>query len=302
MPVEIIAAMIGAIASILVPFIDVYLSYGKGTKVPTTFWYRRPIFSIPFGIFIGFILFKLGMDLYNKHKLEGIVEKQVNSYSKLVKKGLDEPNKDYIIPSVTVIVRLDEKQIRDVRIRESTEQIIYQIHALKDIAIKDRKGFNEFYHNSTADDVLYIHGSDEEVLTELGHGQKGWNVFFDSLFGQRYTVVTGARFIYPPNIPANRKIHFFTNLTPQQDAFCYPNTDGDVIGDLLIMIETDTLAFYSEQNGLEGGLERGNQIKNVKVNVYAEKPGSPLHRVSVARFGALENKETACLKVNWSSN
>jgi hypothetical protein len=139
----------------------------------------------------------------------------------------------YIIESAVMTVRLDgatnttTPKITDV-------EITYSLLALATVT-----NFDEEYHAMTPEaEVFRIHGSEPE--SDLDHpapDRKAWNVFLHLQPGQRQTIVTAARYIYPQGLPANRTIRDFPDLNPTEDVYCYPNSE-DIIGDLAIRIES----------------------------------------------------------------
>ncbi len=130
-------------------------------------------------------------------------------------------------------VRLDDVTNAPSR-RTAEVEIVYTIFALNTVT-----NFDEEYHSPITNAVVSrIRGSlPESALIENSPDRKSWNVPLQLQPGQRQTLMTGARYVYPTGVPTRRDIHEFHGVTPAEDVFCYPNSE-DVIGDLTIRIES----------------------------------------------------------------
>jgi hypothetical protein len=139
----------------------------------------------------------------------------------------------YVIESAIMTVRLDSAT-NTTTTKITDVEITYSLLALATVT-----NFDEEYHAMTPEaEVFRIHGSEPE--SDLDHptpGRKAWNVLLHLHPGQRQTIVTAARYIYPQGLPARRTIRNFPNLNPTEDVYCYPNSE-DIIGDLTIRIES----------------------------------------------------------------
>ena len=141
--------------------------------------------------------------------------------------------RDYVIEAATMIVQLDapgsdrKQSVADVR-------IVYTIFAINPTTL-----FDEGYHSMQKNVVIdRIRGSAPETdFTEPAPTHKSWNVQLPMQPGERQTIVTGAHYRFDLPLPDKRNVHDFTDLTPLEDAWCYPNLE-DVIGELTIVVQS----------------------------------------------------------------
>jgi hypothetical protein len=220
------------------------------------------------------------------------VDRQIKSYKKLISIGLSE-NKSYVIPSLLMLIEID-KTADGTKI-ESSRHIVYQIHSLNDIH-RDKPGFDEEYHSKFSID--YVPGADKEVLRENSPGMKKWNLFFDSPAGERRLIFTGADVISNNPIDGNHDIHMFEGLGPKEDAFCYPNDDGDIIDEVVIVIESKSLDLYLPP-GDNAILLHGDDHQRVDASLYSYQGDDHHYYTGVARFHNLRNGDVAGLKIAW---
>jgi hypothetical protein len=305
---EVVVALIGAAATVATTLIGAAASIKakrapqRRPGTPTQFWLEGAFIAFSLVAAASIIAFGLrsanaSIDLRQATALAPTGRSLLTPYQDLVIAGLKK-QKSYVIPSVTMIVKLDRMTDGTQRL-QSTTHIIYSIHALSGIG-SGTPGFNEFYHSSSSEDVYYLPGADKERLTEsAAKGMKAWDVFFDLPAGGRRTIVTTSSAVYPPGLASGRKVHFFQNVGANEDAFCYPNTDGDVIGEMLFMVESDTLDLHLVPGDTQAAIQRDNSIIDADASVFQEQQGSPKRRVVVARFGQVQARDVAGVKVAW---
>lgn len=221
------------------------------------------------------------------------MDRQLTSYKKLVTDGIAK-NKPYVIPGLLMLIQLDKTP--DGKTLDSTRHIFYEIHTLKDIE-HTQPGFNEDYHSKLGT-LDYIPGADREVLRETTASMKAWDIFFDNKAGERRILLTGAHVATPMPLNENHDIHMFQGLTPNEDAFCYPNEDGDVIGEAVIVVESRTLDLYLPP-GDDALLVHGDEHKRGDASQYTYPGKGDVHTTIVARFHNLQDKDIAGLKVAW---
>jgi hypothetical protein len=93
----------------------------------------------------------------------------------------------------------------------------------------------------------------------------------------------------------------FKGLGQYEDAFCYPNTDGDVMEELVIMVESHSLRLSFRDGGVDDAiLQHGNENKPAEAKVYQTGQNGDIHDVLVARFHNLAKNDVAGLRVRWT--
>jgi hypothetical protein len=90
----------------------------------------------------------------------------------------------------------------------------------------------------------------------------------------------------------------FHGLGPKEDAFCYPNDDGDVIGEVVIVVESKSLELFLPP-GDDAILLHSDDHQRVDANLYSYGGGEHNYYTAVARFRNLQDKDVAGLKIAW---
>lgn len=309
-----IPTLIGAGATILAAIIGAYAAIRKDQATtprgapppPVTFHrYKREFGLVGVGLLLAIVVLAVGFSVGKAASVrrkqlerEAEISRQVQSYSRIVSEGLD--SKAYVLPGVVMLVTLarsaDGKSIL------SDRHIIYQLHALTDISSdpsKNGRAFVEEYHSSY--DVDRVPGADREVEEEPKPKYKQWMVLFDVTKGERHPVVTGTHVLMPFNGPAQHKEHMFERLGAREDAFCYPNYEGDVIEELVIIVQSGTLDLTLPSNGENDAvLQHVDKTTNaVSALLFTSDAGSHRHSTVVARFKNIRKGEIAGLRVRW---
>jgi hypothetical protein len=209
---------------------------------------------------------------------------------------LDRP---YVLPSVQSWIRLNrnDQDGRFVADQHST----YSLLALRDIAPSENV-FSEGYKSDNAT-LDYLPGTDD--VTDLARRDGiSWRVPLSMKVGEYRTVVTAVRRNYRAGWNAqHRTDHAGYALAVNQDEFCYPIGD-DVIGELVIAVESQTLKFKTPSVGLADPTE-GTRVFTVPTHEPA--PTKPLvvnidaveNSVATARFVTPRQSDEACLIVAW---
>jgi len=153
------------------------------------------------------------------------------------------PEWPYALEAVTLLVRLEQetrtRRVADVR-------IIYTLFALRDLTDAD---FVEVAHSHEPEGrvaIFHLPGSESEKPIQPHE----WDVLVGAKRGERRTFVTSARFVYtaPFNTGPEGEHGFPPSPGPDEYRAYYKN-DEDIIGQLTIMVESDSLAFQEVRSG-----------------------------------------------------
>lgn len=146
-------------------------------------------------------------------------------------------NRPYILDDVTVLIRMEDVTKGNSKERQVNWRIIYTIRALQPISKTD-KLFKERYSTAAAH-VRRWFGTEKEIKST----DNAYNIMLDIPAGETRTIITGATFIYSLPLENNRTaLGENILLTSDREFYSYPNEE-DVIGELTILIESDTLDF-----------------------------------------------------------
>jgi hypothetical protein len=314
---NLLLAFIGAGATILAAIIGAYAAIRKDraetpagdSPPPVTFRrYRREFALVGVGLVLAVLVLVIGFAVgqssnERRKELERQAEigRQIKSYSSIVSEGLDK--KLYVLPSVVMLVTLERSA--DGRSIVSDRHIIYQLHALADISSdpsKNGDAFVEEYHSSY--DVDRVPGADREVDQEPKPKYKQWSVLFDVAKGERHPVITGTHVIMPIKLSAPHKEHMFERLGATEDAFCYPNYEGDVIEDLVIIVQSGSLKLSLPGSGNNDAVLQyaDKSTQSVPAALFVSEYVGHAHESAVARFKNLKKGEIAGLRVGWGSS
>ena len=136
---------------------------------------------------------------------------------------------------MTVLVKIEDTATGSGKERIVNWRIVYTVRALQPIARTD-KIFKERYSSDVAR-IRRWFGSEREIKET----DNAYSVMMEIPAGETRTIVTGATFVYNLPLESNRPaLGTSILLTPEQEFYSYPN-DEDVIGEMTILIETDTL-------------------------------------------------------------
>ena len=257
--------------------------------------YKFKITIVFIAIISAALILGFGLRRANKtagNEMSDDMSKQLESYQSLISRGVKQERK-YILPTVMMIVKIDK--VTEERI-ESDSSIFYQIQALKDIS-RENKVFQEFCTalsekevKSQPEEVNYQPGSDEEKLTQNEKQNQSWEVRFDLKAGQRRMIVTRCHRTYLSPFEAGRRVYdLFGSIGKNEEVFLYPSGD-DVIGEIVIMIETSSLNFVTADARIQ---QYNGERQTVPVSLH------PDHKVAVARFSNIQNRDTVGLKLGW---
>lgn len=297
MQLELVVALIGASSTIVVGLIGAYVTLRTHPTsagvlaTPVSPAKRRNTYGVvALAVLLAAVIVVLGYLSANQ------VDRQLRSYRKLVTAGLAK-NKAYVIPGILMLIQLEKSA--DGKTLESTRHIFYELHTLQETH-RDKPGFDEEYHTELGI-IDRIPGADKEVQSPKNENldsEKSWDVYFDSSPGDRRIVLTGAHVLAANPLTKEHDIHMFTGLGPQEDAYCYPNEDDDVIGEVVIVVESKTLALYLPP-GDDAILLHGDKPTRMDASVYSDPGREHVHYTAVARFHDLQTKDIAGLKVAW---
>lgn len=147
-------------------------------------------------------------------------------------------NRPYVLDDVTVLVKIEDVVNGAVKERIVNWRIVYTVRALHAVTRTD-KFFKERYSSDVAR-IRRWFGSEREIKET----DNAYSVMLEIPAGETRTIVTGATFVYSLPLENNRPALGTTILlTPDQEFYSYPN-DEDVIGELTLLIETDTLKMF----------------------------------------------------------
>jgi hypothetical protein len=302
MKTEVITALIGAFGTVVVAIIGAYatLRTHETAGEPRTGRRNRMILLGIGAVFAAASLMAGYIFGLSHEKQSALVEHQravvasLSTYQSLIDSGLT-AKKAYIIPAALMLISLDKS--RDGRGIDSSRRMIYSLHLLSNVA-KSEPNFIEEYHSSY--NVDRDPGADPENPIENSPGMKRWQVLFAGTTGERHLVVTGAHVRMPISLDPNHTVHMFSGLGQHEDAFCYPNTDGDIIEEFTIMIESRSLALSLPGQGVRDAiLQHGNELRPIDSQEYQTVEGDHKHQVVVARFHNLAKDDVAGLRVQW---
>jgi hypothetical protein len=176
--------------------------------------------------------------------------------------------------------------------------MIYSLQLLSDLRAES-PAFTEGFHSDYP--VDRTPGTDPEHPVENVPDYKTWEVLFNGAAGDRHLVVTGAHVQQPMRLSSNHNYHMFKGMGEFEDAYCYPNTDGDIIEELVIAVQSSTMHLSLLDGGVDDAiLQRGHNTSPVAANVFETNQNGRTHDVVVARFHNLAKGDVAGLRVRWT--
>lgn len=305
MPKEIIVAIIGAIATIAAAFL------GAGSKadsdganrsatpgVPNRWRMRRLVIGV-LVLVIGLLLVGISLGAAEQRRHEEL-ERAANasalasSYVKLISQGIGK--KPYVMPAVLMLVTLELS--KDGKSILSDRRTFYYVQALEDLK-RDGGTFSEEYHSHW--NIEQIAGADSESITEgFESGKVGYNVEFELPKGNRHSVLTGAQAVTPLEIAAHRPpVHMF-DVGSRDDAYCYPNDQEDVIEELTIVVQSNSLKLslpgYPDRDAAR---QNGKQVQYFEPQIFTAQASSNHNSSIVARFRDVRPKEVVGVHIQW---
>lgn len=302
---ELITALIGATGTILAALLGAYATF-KTHDVPVSVastGQKRRYGSILLGLGVVFAAASIvaGVAFGASHERQKAdAARQINltkltsTYQSLIGRGVA-VGKSYVIPASLMLINLDKGP--DNKSIDSTRRMVYSLQLLSDIST-DTPVFNEGYHSDYLLDR--IPGADPERDIETIPDSKSWSVLFNGKAGDRHLVVTGAHVEEPIQLSPNHDFHMFKGLGKYEDAFCYPNTDGDIMEELVIVVESHTLRLSLRDGGVDDAiLQHGNENRPVEAKAYQTAQNGHIHDVLVARFHNIAQNDVAGLRVSW---
>jgi hypothetical protein len=249
-------------------------------------------------VLAGFGLGKLATtrEVLAKHSKD--VDRETQSYSRLVSQGID-AGKLYILPSVVMLISVERSA--DGEHINSDRRIVYGLQALAELdPSKNANAFIEGYHSDYA--IQRVPGADMEREVEPNPDSKTWQVLFGAGDGDRHTLVTATHVVMPINLKLQHDVHMFKRLGPTEDAYCYPNFDGDIIEELVIIIQSDSLRLILPNDG-DGDAEIQHAdatIDNLRASLYTSSDNGAVLDSVVARFANLKKGDIAGLRFGWA--
>ena len=252
--------------------------------------------AIILGFGYQFGINQTGRDEKQRHDRE--LAEEVKSYANVVAAGL--PDKKYVLPGVIYLVTLEKSP--DGKSIVSDRHMIYQLQALSSISgdrSKNGDAFVEEFHSTYAIDR--VPGADPEEEVEPKETNKRWDVLFDVNKGERHPVLTGTHVVMPIPLSAPRKEHMFDRLQSSEDAYCYPNYEGDIIEELVIIVQSGSLRLTLPEEGRNDAVlqHADKSIQNQAASLFTSSVGTHRHFSAVARFRNIQKGEIAGLRIGW---
>lgn len=303
--VTIIQTIIGAVATILAALIGARFkkepaaSQVEGVPAPDRGirLSRNAVAAIAL-LVIAVLCAGVWLGIVEQHKHAEMEKRaQINaltkSYAELITQGLGK--KPYVIPSVLMLVTLEQSS--DPQSIISDRRTFYFLQAIEDIK-SDQRSFQEEYHSAYP--IAQIPGSDLEVITEGFESTKvGYDVQFDVLKGERHTVLTGAQAVVPFESPRHVQVHMFS-VGGHDDAYCYPNDQADVIEELVIVVQSESLELSLPGDpDQDAARQNGSNVQHFGPQVYITKRSASKHASIVARFKNIVPNEVVGVHVQW---
>jgi hypothetical protein len=307
-----IISLIGASATIVAALLGLVSSISKDRATPSDGGprpkfsfrkYRREYISVGIALVLASVVLWVGYS-YGKTSTvkaseanrEGEILGQTASYMKLVGDGYGK--KPYVFPSVVMLVTL-EKSGKSIW---CDRHIVYQLHALTDISVTQRRDklvFKEGYSSNFR--VDRIPGTEHEEPLNSLENSKSWGVFFEAKKGERHSVVTAVHVSLPVQFKGQHKGRLFNNLAKNEDEFTYTNDQNDVIEELVIIVQSNTLKLKSLDE--EGAAVKVSGLGSPVLQndtVSTSDDGDGLRYSAVARFRNLGNNDIAGIRAAWT--
>jgi len=258
------------------------------------------------GLVLGLVVLTIGYSIGRENSEKGKKElleqeaaKEVASYSELVKKGLNQPNLSYVMPSVIMLVTIERSPDGQQIIYDQRD--VYELQALTDISSTLPSQANAFREEYNTRHFEYrIPGTDKEDVPNADFPNR-WQVRFDVPKGERHAMVTGVHHVRPAieNIP--KGLCIFENVQSNEETFCYTNDQNDVIGEVIIIIQSQSINLTPPGGGYAEAIRRhadGTPVPVIPTTLsLKDHPGIPA--TVVARFSDLKANEIAGVKVGW---
>jgi hypothetical protein len=305
MPKEIIVAIIGALATIVAAFL------GAGSKASSASanqsaapahpsrWRMRGVILGVLVLVIGLLLVGISFGAAEQRRHEEL-ERAANanvlssSYVKLISQGIGK--KPYVMPAVLMLITLELS--KDGKSITSDRRTFYYVQALEDLK-RDGGSFPEEYHSHW--NIEQIAGADNESITEgFESGKVGYNVEFELPKGERHSLLTGAHTVTPLEVPSHRPpVHMF-EVGSHDDAYCYPNDQEDIIEELTIVVQSNSLKLslpgYPDRDAAR---QNGKQVQYFAPQIFTAQASSNHNSSIVARFRDVRPKEVVGVHIQW---
>lgn len=308
----IVGAVIGGIFAVIAALVPVYLDrrrkQGPGEGPVPGLGRRirqhpgRLIAAASVGAILGLALVLVYRPFFTWWR----IEQQDELYEDLISASLRD-RKPYAMPALVMNVDLDSVAGPPLQLSADI-RTTYLVHAVDPLR-SDTNTFEEGYHTDVEDArVFRLPATDRAEPASHGNTAQGrpTNVFFDLGEGRQRLLVTGARYVFPPGkSPAS---NMFPAEGEREGEFCYPNSALDVIHNLMIYVESRTLALRLNPVGrLSAGSApipgAGTKPKpnEAIAEVYRDPEHANIvpHTLVVAQWDSLPPGWQACLKVWW---
>jgi hypothetical protein len=305
MQTEMITALIGASGTLLAAVLGAYATIrthqGPDGGAPALRKRRYGTIILGAGVLFAAASLVAGFAFGASHERQRAgaerkikVTKLASTYQSLIDLGIG-AGKPYIIPASLMLINLDKG--RDNKLIDSARKMVYSLQLLSDLR-PDAPRFTEGYHSNY--NVDRTPGADPEREIETIPDSKSWDVLFSGNAGDRHLVVTGVHVQVPMRLSPNHNYHMFKGLGQFEDAFCYPNNDGDIMEELVIVVESGTLRLSLPGGGVDDAiLQHGNENRPVEAKAYQTIQNGHTHDVLVARFHTIAKGDVAGMRVRW---
>jgi hypothetical protein len=299
----VIVALIGAAATILAAVIGRKSGHRKPGSVR-----RLCSAALPIGVLAGLVLLvgywfgKQADSRRAKLQQAANIGKLTESYTSLINQGLTK-HKRYIMPAVLLLVTLERSTKPN--LIDCDRRIIYELQGLSTISKTPSENHNAFveeYHSNGNFVIDPMTGTDPQSITENPATWKQWNVWFDLPAGGRRLVMTGAHTTIPlTGTPGLHNEHMFDALSPTEEGFFYPNDEGDIIEDLVIIVQSQSLDLYLPSSMDDNAvLQLGPaERRTIHTDAFISNAGSHKHQSFVARFENVAKGDIAGLRIGW---
>jgi len=247
--------------------------FAKNLKI----WQIFSVIAFLLGVVITFYFFYVDNKRTTNEKLS-----EINSSSnELAKKGLSK--KTYVLPNIVMNVNLN-------KLKDSMEANITISYSIIYVdTLKNGIAFNDGYILKPG--VRFFNLTGSEALDTTATTM--WNYDFKVRPGLHKIVTSSYTLRYPNNTSQTSK-SFWETLNDSEEVFQYHNDDDDIIGELTIVISSDSLVFRNAQ-AKQGSLSKPKESTDVRVF----KPGQNTKSTFVARFENLRDHDNAQIKVQW---
>lgn len=289
MPKEILAALIGAAATIVASAVGAYLSISvkernrkeseerrrlleEGKPLPEEparprQFYKKEWAMMGVAVIVAAVIIVLGV---RAARTDGAADSPAGDYANFVERAR-EAKVEYVVEAATMVIEVDAGRGPDANELRVSRHITYTLRALEDIPYTSH-GFYERYDTELAKEVIHWTGTGDEQA--LSSGGSEYYVALEMKKGELRTFSTGVDTTYALPLADDRPAFYGqVHLDGRQDYANYDNDDA-YICDLNIIVRSRTTPIRPAGDSAGVTLIKSQKIEFSGVKHTTPKPGT----------------------------